>query len=367
MVHRTSERAPRPQADEPRVSRVQVGARCGPQVWDVLRRSGRFSVEGRHAEHYRCQRPGFAAFNQALDVAPSLGHQLAWRGATRFEATLSACRLFSGTQVIHHLAHAGDRQTAHTAARELVARSLELCRQDGAVQHVAAHLSTTVGPFYALASAFAQDHAAAAAQALLPAHYYEFSTLCVADAPVSPPGGMHVAHATAGDLRRIASQAAALWGRAYAQAHDLMADTLATPATAAWQQAALPRERAVALACTATGRALAACVLDLAAPGSDLFHGFDLFTFVPLSDSACGTQLQDAHRLLVAYAKNWFLLRGAQLFTYAQVQPQGAVSLDVACAPGAIARGRGAVWVVGRPLFAALMAQKSAAPRVPHS
>jgi hypothetical protein len=282
------------------------------------------------------------------------------------EATLSACRLFSGTQMLHHLAHTSGAEAAHAAVHELVACSLELCRQDAAVHYVAAHLTQAAGPFYALAAAFSQGHAPGAPQALLPVHYYEFSTLCVADAPVATQGGMRVTQASSGDLRRIGERAAALWGRTYAQALDLTEETLVAPPAAVWQQADLPRERAVALARTASGQAIAACVLDRAAPGSDLFHGFDVLTWVPLAEPVRSVQLQQAHALLVAYAKNWFLLRGAGHFTYAQVQTQLAGG-DVGCAPGAVKRGSGAVWVVGRPLFAELMALGRATPQPPRT
>jgi hypothetical protein len=328
---------------------VAIGSAQTAHIWGLLGRCGFFDLAGRHSEHFRSQRPAFSRFNLALDAAPELGHQLVWRRAGRVEASVAACMPYSATQVLHHLGRVGRGPAARGSLRDVLLCSLDMSGQQPAVQHLAAQLDPNTVFHRQHAVAFAKAHVACGQVALIPAVFYEFSTLCVADAPLAQ--SLWVRPPTSSDVAAIARCAAQLRGALYAEAFDITAAALpATRIIARWQAAGLERERDMAVVHNAAGLPLAACVLDRASLGSDLFHAFDALTLVPLTDTVTPSQMNAALILLLAYAKNWFLLRGVGQFTYADV----AGGFGLRPPPGGISRGNGAIWVVGRPLFAAL-------------
>lgn len=328
---------------------VRAGARFSDAAWRMLCEAQRSAADGQTLLPAAYHRDAFFAFNHRLECARSLGQQLVWQDAEGIDASVAWVKPFALTQVLHHLGCAHNDAASRRSVHELLLCCLEMALADKQTRHLAAFVEQGVGLDRFEMLPFAQLRQDSGHAQALPARYFDVDTLC--DAKVSFDARLAVRPATDHDAGAIADAVVAHRGGLYAHAFDMTAQTLfAKQACEAWAQAELMRERHVMLVCGPKHKPLVAAILDRVAPGADVFGALDTMVLVPLHTQGLGSDEQAILSLALAYAKNWFLLRGAGQFRFVDLDD----ALDKDQTPGAVLRSTGAVWLVNRPVFGAL-------------
>ncbi|WNG43816.1 PilZ domain-containing protein [Archangium minus] len=281
-------------------------------LWELLVDSGYFNLSGKKTEHFEELRASFLETSQRAAHLPRLFCQAVWPSKRGVEATLSSVRPYRHSWLVHQLAKRPGKPDGDVAPgqilRDIHVRTLEHAQSDPDFRWLVAYVESTVPLIERVHMAYARALAERGEALVMPVrlmdvHCNERSGL--------PSGGFELSPARADEKTRLAEEIARTRPACYVEALDLSRERMDLRDTAAtWHAAGLERERQVLVA-RRGGVAVAAIILELGQPGSNLFRLLDAARLFPLTPEG-----PDAYVALLDEARAWYARRGRTSFVF---------------------------------------------------
>ncbi|MFL5351553.1 hypothetical protein [Archangium sp.] len=279
-------------------------------LWELFVDSGYFNLAGRKMEQFEELRASFLDTSSRASQLPRLFCQTVWPSERGVEATLSSVRPYRHTWLVHQLAKRPGKSAADVPPgqilRDLHVRTLEHAQSDPDFRWLVAYVETTVPLFERVHLPFAREHWRSGDALLMPVRLME--ARC--DEPSGQPsGGFEMGPARFAEKALLAEEISRTRPAPYVDALDLSRDRLdLRDTTATWRAAGLERERQVLVA-RRDGVPVAAIVLELGQPGTNLFRLLDAARLFPLSPEG-----PEAYVALLDEARAWYARRGRTSF-----------------------------------------------------
>ena len=282
-------------------------------LWDLYTASGYFNLAGKSVEHFGSLRRSFMDIGRRAVELPNLFCQTVWPSERGAEASLSSVKPYRHSWMLHQLARRPG-QPAHTpqvpgqVLRDTYLRTLEHSQGDPEFKWMFCYTEPTVPWMYRTHLRFArrmQDSGQSLVMLMrrMEAHCNEPSGQSAA--------GLDIGPATIGEKYLLANAIARTRPACYVEALDFTRERLELWGIArAWQGAGLERERRIFVA-RRQAVPLAALVVEVGQPGTNLFRLLDSARLFPLSPEG-----RSAYVALLDEARRWFALRGRDSFVY---------------------------------------------------
>jgi hypothetical protein len=279
-------------------------------LWELLVDSGYFNLAGKTTEHFEELRASFLDTSLRATHLPRLFCQTVWPSERGAEATLSAVRPYRHTWLVHQLAKRPGRPAGDVppgqVLRDIHVRTLEHIQNDPHVRWLAACTESTVPLMERVHHAYAREHAASGDALVMPVRLMHVNCEEKSGLPAS---GFELGPARFEEKTRLVEEIARTRPACYVDALDLSRERLdLRDTTAAWHAAGLERERQVLVA-RRDGVAVAAILLELGQPGTNLFRLLDAARLFPLTQEG-----PDAYVALLDEARAWYARRGRTAF-----------------------------------------------------
>lgn len=266
-------------------------------VWELLEKSGYFSLDGHSAEEFEQLREPFEQIFEKGRTAPHLVRNIVWSSARGAEATASLLKAYSGTWLYHQLArHSGptgtDAPDQSRVLRELYTEVVEHSQSDPAFRYAISIIETTV-PWMRQAHVEFVEQAGAVNGLVVPTCVRDHA----ANDRVPVRAEWSVCDASAEERQWIGAWAQKNLPDTYVDALDLTPERLSMKSVAnAWRAKGLTRTRRVVIVKRAN-KPIGAGLFELGEPGINLyglldslrtyfFEGFDPDAFSALIDEA---------------------------------------------------------------------------------
>jgi hypothetical protein len=281
-------------------------------LWELFVDSGYFNLAGKTTEHFEELRDSFLETGHHAARQPRLFCQTVWPSERGVEATLSSVRPYRHTWLVHQLAKRPGKPTTDVPPgqilRDIHVRTLEHIQSDPHFRWLVAYTESTVPLMERVHHAYAREHEASGEALVMPVRLMHVSC--------DEPGGLSAQGFDIGPARfeektRLVEQIARTRPACYVDALDLsrerldLRDTMET-----WHEAGLERERQVLVA-RRDGVAVAALLLELGQPGTNLFRLLDAARLFPLTLDG-----PDAYVALLDAAREWYARRGRSAFVF---------------------------------------------------
>jgi hypothetical protein len=282
-------------------------------LWDLYSASGYFNLAGKSTESFTQLREDFLDLGARMVALPHLFCQTVWPSARGVEASLSSLKPYQHAWMIHQLGRRPGKPENAPAVpgqilRDVYQRTLEHAQGDASFRWLFCYAEATVPWMQRTHLRFAErvrDPGGALCMNL------RLMDVACAELSGEPAGGLEVGPATLGEKQQLVWELARTRPASYVEALDFTRDRLdlRDPARA-WSDGGLQRERRILVA-RRDGEPLAALVLELGQPGTNLFRLLDSARLFPLAPGA-----QQAYVALLDEARRWFAQRGRSAFTY---------------------------------------------------
>ena len=282
-------------------------------LWDLYAASGYFNLAGKSAESFARMRQDFLDLGARMGALPQLFCQTVWPSERGVEASLSSLKPYQHAWMIHQLGRRPGKPEHAPAVpgqilRDVYQRTLEHAQGDAGFRWLFCYAEATVPWMQRTHRRFVerlQDRGGVLCMdlRLLDAECAEPSG--------EPAEGLEVGPATLGEKQLLVREIARTRPACYVEALDFTRERLELRDTSrAWGEGGLQRERRILVA-RRDGEPLAALVLELGQPGTNLFRLLDsarLFALAPGGQATYVALLDEARR--------WFARRGRTAFTY---------------------------------------------------
>ncbi|XXF75711.1 PilZ domain-containing protein [Myxococcaceae bacterium GXIMD 01537] len=282
-------------------------------LWEMFILSGYFNLAGKTSEDFERIRLAFVDMARRAAQIPQLFCQTVWPSERGIEATFSFMKPYRYTWLAHQLAKRPGKPPAVAHApgqilRDVYLRTFEHSQSDPEYRWVLAYLESTT-PFMERSHVRYARRMAHTGEALtMPLRLMDAHC----DHAPEPTGEFDIGPATAEEKAALAAAIARVRPTCYVEALDLVPERLEMREMAGkWQGFGLRRERAIHVARTWDGRPLAALVLEVGQPGTNLFSLLDGCRIWPLAPDA-----KRAYVALLDEARRWYHGRGCTTFTY---------------------------------------------------
>lgn len=297
------------------VSRTLNPSTCGGEellepLWELLADSGYFNLAGHDAAHFEPQHTDFMKTSLVAAHTPRLFCQTVWPSERGVEATLSSARAYRHGWLLHQLAKRpgkpAEKVPSGKLLRDIHVRTLEHAQSDPDFRWLIAYVEGTI-PFLERAHlAFARAHEAHGDALAMPVRLAEVRC----DEPSGQePGPYELGVATVDERLHLVEEIARTRPAAYVDALDLSRARLdLKDPSEQWHAAGLERERQVLVA-RREGVAVAALVLELGPPSTNLFRLMDCARLFPLA-----LEGPDAFVALLDAARAWYAQRERTAF-----------------------------------------------------
>jgi hypothetical protein len=283
-------------------------------LWDLYGDSGCFDLKGRASEHVDELHRGFIDLGKRTAQLPHLFCQTVWPSERGVEASLSSLKAYSHSWMLHQLVRrpgtpANAPPVPGQVLRDTYLRTLEHSQGDPECQWMFCYAESNVSWMHRTHVRFAQRVQASGQGLAMPLRMMdvecgELSGQTVGDLDIGP--------ASIGEKYLLAGAIARTRPACYVEALDFTRDRLELwGVSRIWQGVGLERERRILVA-RRQGVPLAALVLELGQPGTNLFHLLDSARLFPLSPEG----KRSAYVALLDEARRWFALRGRRSFLY---------------------------------------------------
>ncbi|MEO7328013.1 MAG: hypothetical protein ABI193_05510 [Minicystis sp.] len=288
------------------------GTEWSEMVWDLYRSSGYFNLSGKQPDAFDTLRRDFISVENRGAKAPEIFHHVVFPSTRGVEATMSLAKTYRGTWWGHQLAKRagappGGQIDARKILRDIYFRGMEYPQTDPSSRWMMGLIEASVVWMHQSHIVFAEKHLSAGEALNLPFRLYE--GLTEGGGPVHPE--VSVSPASPEDLSRILAVIQATRSNAYVEALDFVADRVELgQVTRDWERANLGRERHFLVA-KASGRAVAAAVIETGETGTSLFHLFDSVRTFALAAGGEG-----AFTTLIEQARRWYRDRRKESFVY---------------------------------------------------
>ena len=286
------------------------GEQYPEQLWELLVDSGYFNLAGRTSEHFEELRAHFLELSQRAARLPRLFCQTVWPSERGVEATLSSVRPYRHGWLVHQLAKRPGKpeapQVPGQILRDIHVRTLEHAQADPDFRWLVAYAESTVPLMERVHLAFARAHAAKGEALVMPVRLMQVS--CDEESGL-PADGLQLGPARFEEKSLLAEHIALHRPACYVDALDFSRERLELrEVRETWNAAGLERERHVLVA-RRDDVPLAAIVLELGHPGTNLFRLLDTARLFPLAPEG-----REAYVALLDEARRWYAQRGRSSF-----------------------------------------------------
>ncbi|PTL81560.1 hypothetical protein [Vitiosangium sp. GDMCC 1.1324] len=279
-------------------------------LWELFVDSGYFNLAGKTTAHFEALRSSFLETSHCAAHLPRLFCQTVWPSERGVEATLSSVRPYRHSWLVHQLAKRPGKPAQEVPPgqilRDIHVRTLEHAQSDPDFRWLVAYVESTVPLIERVHMVYAQAHAASGEALLMPVRLMDVNC----DEPSGlPPRGFELGPARFEEKALLAEEIARTRPACYVDALDLSRERLELRDTAAaWRAAGLERERHILVA-RRNGVPVAAIILELGQPGTNLFRLLDAARLFPLA-----LEGPDAYVALLDEARAWYARRGRTSF-----------------------------------------------------
>ena len=284
----------------------------GP-LWDVYDASGYFNLASKSAEHFAELRRSFVDLGQRAAQLSHLICQPVWPSERGVEASFSTLKAYRHSWLVHQLGRRPGKPNEPVAPgqilRDVYLRTLEHAQSDPEFKWAFCYGESTVPWIYRTHVRFAQRTQGPGQNLVMPLRMmdvecHELSGHSAGDLDIGP--------ASIGEKYLLAGEIARTRPACYVEALDFTRDRLELwGVSRAWQGAGLERERRILVA-RRQGVPLAALVLELGHPGTNLFRLLDSARLFPLAPEG----KRSAYVALLDEARRWFAARGRGSFVF---------------------------------------------------
>ncbi|WP_257454716.1 PilZ domain-containing protein [Archangium lipolyticum] len=288
------------------------GAELLEPLWELFVDSGYFNLAGKTTEHFEELRTGFMHLSHRAAHLPRLFCQTVWPSERGVEATLSSVRPYRHGWLVHQLAKrpgkpAGDVPPGQIL-RDIHVRTLEHSQSDPHFRWLIAYAESTVPLMERVHIAYARAQAPSGDALVMPVRLMDVS--CEEESGL-PADGLDIGPAHASEKLLLAEEIARTRPACYVDALDFSRERMdMRDASETWLSAGLERERRILVA-RRDGVPLAAIVLELGPPGTNLFRLLDAARLFPLAPEG-----RDAYVALLDEARRWYARRGRSSFVF---------------------------------------------------
>jgi hypothetical protein len=282
-------------------------------LWDLYDASGYFNLAGKAPEHFDTLRRDFIDLGRRAGELPQLFCQTVWPSERGVEASLSSMKAYRHSWLLHQLGRrpgkpANAPPVPGQILRDTYLRTLEHSQGDPEFRWMLAYAESTVPWMYRTHVRFAQRMQDSGQSLVMRLRMMDVE--CNEPSGL-PTGDLDIGPASIGEKYLLAAEIARTRPACYVEALDFTRDRLELwGVSRAWQASGLERERRILVA-RRQGLPLAALVLELGHPGTNLFRLLDSARLFPLSP-----QGRHAYVALLDEARRWFALRGRSAFVY---------------------------------------------------
>lgn len=282
-------------------------------LWELYDASGYFQLAGKSSEHFAAMRRDFLDVGQRTAALPHLWCQTVWPSERGVEASLSSLKAYRYSWLLHQLGRrpgkpAHGPEVPGQILRDTYQRTLEHSQGDPEFRWMFCYGEATVPWMERTHMRFGRKHQDSGQALVMP--------LRLMDVECDEPSGQPASHldigpASIGEKYLLAEEIARTRPACYVEALDFNRERLELwGVSRAWQGAGMERERKILVA-RRQGLPLAALVLELGQPGTNLFRLMDSARLFPLSARG-----RDAYVALLDEARRWFASRGRTSFVF---------------------------------------------------
>ncbi|QRK04622.1 hypothetical protein JQX13_30770 [Archangium violaceum] len=282
-------------------------------LWDLYAASGYFNLAGKTAEHFAEIRRDFIDLGLRAGKLPQLFCQTVWPSERGVEASLSSLKAYRHSWLVHQLGRRPGKSANAPAVpgqilRDTYLRTLEHSQGDSEFRWMMAYVESTVPWIHRTHLRFAQRMQSSGQSLVMDLRMMDVECNEPSGLPV---GDLDIGPASMGEKDLLAREIARTRPACYVEAQDFTRDRLEMGGVSQlWQGAGLERERRILVA-RRQGLPLAALVLELGHPGTNLFRLLDSARLFPLSPRG-----REAYVALLDEARRWFTSRGRSAFVY---------------------------------------------------
>ncbi|MFY0569482.1 hypothetical protein ACN28E_37440 [Archangium lansingense] len=283
-------------------------------LWELYEASGYFSLASKSSEHFGELRRSFIDLGKRSAQLPHLLCQTVWPSERGVEASFSTLKAYRHSWLVHQLGRRpGKPANAPTVPgqilRDTYLRTLEHAQGDPEFRWAFCYGESTVPWIYRTHVRFAQRMQGSGQSLLMPLRMMDVEC---SELSGHPAGDLDIGPASIGEKYLLAGEIARTRPACYVEALDFTRDRLELwGISRAWQGAGLERERRILVA-RRQGVPLAAVVLELGHPGTNLFRLLDSARLFPLAPEG----KRSAYVALLDEARRWFALRGRSSFVF---------------------------------------------------
>jgi hypothetical protein len=283
-------------------------------LWQLFIDSRYFNLGGKSAEHFEELRGSFAELGQRAARLPRLFCQTVWPSERGVEATLSFTRPYRYAWMLHQLAKRPgsppgmEAKMSGQILRDIYVRTLEHAQADPDFRWIVAYAESTVSFVNRTHVRFGEKMAPTGQALVLPVR--------MMDVYCNEPSGQDasmfdIGPATQAEKELLVAEVQRTRPACYVEALDFTPERLDLfEAAEPWKAVSMERERRILVA-RRDGKPLAAAVLELGQPGTNLFRLLDAMRLIPLAPEG-----RDAYVALLDEARRWYAQRGRTAFLF---------------------------------------------------
>ncbi|OJT17466.1 hypothetical protein BO221_46015 [Archangium sp. Cb G35] len=283
-------------------------------LWELFEASGYFNLAGKSAGHFDELRRSFIDLGKRSAQLPHLFCQTVWPSERGVEASLSSLKAYRHSWMVHQLGRRPGKpsnapEVPGQILRDIYMRTLEHAQGDPEFRWAISYAESTVPFVYRTHVRFAQRMQGIGQGLVMPLRMMDVECAELSGQPV---GDLDIGPASIGEKYLLAGEIARTRPACYVEALDFTRDRLELWGTSrAWQGVGLERERRIIVA-RRQGVPLAALVLELGHPGTNLFRLLDSARLFPLTPEG----KRSAYVALLDEARRWFAQRGRSSFVF---------------------------------------------------
>jgi hypothetical protein len=284
-------------------------------LWELFTRSGFFSLAGKSAEDFEALRRDFRHMTRRAAELPQLFCQAVWPSERGLEATLSFMKPYRHAWMGHQVARRPGKPPASVREPgrimlDLYLRAFEHPQSDPDFRWVVAYVEAS-SPWIAKAHVRYAERQMEAAPGLAFTRRVRMMDVLTHERTGLVHEDIRVAPGTPAELDLLADTVARTRPGCYVDALDLTRERLDLRAMQLrWRQSGLEREREVLVA-RRNGQPVAAAVLEVGQPGTNLYSLLDMARLFPLSEAG-----PSAYAALMDAARRWYASRRRTSFHY---------------------------------------------------
>jgi len=282
-------------------------------LWDLYAASGYFNLAGKSSHHFDALRRDFIDLSGRAAKLPHVFCQTVWPSERGVEASLSAIKPYQNTWMLHHLGRrpgkpANAPPVPGQILRDIYQHTLEHAQVDPDFRWLISYAESTVPWVRRTHMEFAQRGQEGGQSLMM---YLRLMDAECSEMSGEPLGDLDIGLASMGEKLLLARELARTRPASYVESLDLTRDRLELRgASRFWKEEGLRRERRILVA-RRESVAVAALVLELGPPGTNLFRLMDCARLFPLVPEG-----RDAYVALLDEARRWFAFHGRTAFVY---------------------------------------------------